>query len=697
MRALAALVLMAACGQVIPVAEGPRLAASDVLVVVAHQDDDLLFMQPDLTEDVKAGRSVTIIDVTAGDATNGIDYVEARQRAQMAAYGVLAGGNMWSCEGIDLAGHVAVRCQLASAPVTIVFLGYPDGGIGGEFPSSLLKLWEGTVPSATTIARVPATYDRDGLIATVADIVTATSPRVIRTLDISGTHDSDHTDHMIVGALTVIATAQAASDARLIAYRGYNTASEPPNTADVVVADASIGYRAYQACMTDCGVACGTGACSTITDARFDSFVHRRYAVSRRVTPLAGALRSAGRCLVADPSGALLLDDCAGGNLAISTGAQIQIGDRCLQGDESGTVFATDCLPIAQQRWLVDDEGHVFLGMPAAPAPRMDYDHTLCLAPDVDGVRVARCGSQLDARWQLVRPPVATPDATIALSRSGRARRLADVSGDGLADLCSVELGVLTCALGDGTGGFAPAAPIDTTLARFAVEPESLVLGDVDGDGRADACGRSTNGIACELSTNGYTPAPFSTAFARTGTANLDDRSLAIVDGEICGHSADGAVCATADDVHVLSKWPQPGTLVWPAALDGDGTPDWCMATSSGPQCGVSTLAPLTTDGVPWGFSQRAQVEGSQPVDGPIECNKSALADIDGDGRADLCIALGGTIACARAQDNGFGPRTTMLTVPTKITALWLGDLDGDGRADTCVDDGTNVTCALSP
>jgi LmbE family N-acetylglucosaminyl deacetylase len=348
-RGLLAVVAAAACGHVAAVPDEPRLGASDVLVVVAHQDDDLLFMQPDLYEDVRAGRSITIVDVTAGDAGNAIDYVEARQQAQRAAYGVLVGDNTWDCGPITLTGHAALRCQLAAAPITIVFLGYPDGGVSGELPASLLKLWEGAIPSATTVARVPAVYDQPSLVATMTDIVTAVSPRVIRTLDISGTHSDDHIDHMIVGALTVMATAQAGSDARLIGYRGYNTAYEPPNTAEVVVGDASVGYRAYQACMTGCGV-CGAEACPTITDARFDNFVHRRYATSRRAAPLAGTLRLGDRCIVADTSGALALGDCADGALQLAAGAALQIGDRCMQGDASGNVYLTDCLPIPEQR-----------------------------------------------------------------------------------------------------------------------------------------------------------------------------------------------------------------------------------------------------------------------------------------------------------------------------------------------------------
>jgi len=48
-----------------------------------------------------------------------------------------------------------------------------------------------------------------------------------------------------------------------------------------------------------------------------------------------------------------------------------------------------------------------------------------------------------------------------------------------------------------------------------------------------------------------------------------------------------------------------------------------------------------------------------------------------------------------RSQGRGFGPRTTVAAIPPGATALWLGDLNGDGRADACVDLGATIACAV--
>jgi hypothetical protein len=135
--------------------------------------------------------------------------------------------------------------------------------------------------------------------------------------------------------------------------------------------------------------------------------------------------------------------------------------------------------------------------------------------------------------------------------------------------------------------------------------------------------------------------------------------------------------------------------VVWPADLDGDGNADWCAATEDGPACAVDAQRDLTTDGQPWGYSQGGMVDVA-----PANSATVAFADIDGDGRADLCTPREDRIVCARSQGRGFGPRVTTLAIlpnQSVASALWLGDLDGDGHADPCVDTGDAIVCAVAP
>src|ERR1041384_2695938 len=178
------------------------------------------------------------------------------------------------------AGHAAERCDLPSAELALVFLGYPDGFVSGNHPDSLLRLWEGAIDHADTVAEHPARYDRQGLIDAVGEIIALSRPAIIRTLELSAMHGTDHSDHMLVGALALLAAAPQPHDATTLSYRGYNVNFEPPNIPDAIFNEISLGMRAYEACQIGCAP-CGE-VCETLPDSRYLGFLHRHYAVATR-------------------------------------------------------------------------------------------------------------------------------------------------------------------------------------------------------------------------------------------------------------------------------------------------------------------------------------------------------------------------------------------------------------------------------
>src|SRR6266852_3026889 len=67
------------------------------LNIVAHQDDDLLFLSPHLLHDVQAGRCVRTVFVTAGDGGGGAGYWQTRENGPKAAYAEMNGvPNSWT-------------------------------------------------------------------------------------------------------------------------------------------------------------------------------------------------------------------------------------------------------------------------------------------------------------------------------------------------------------------------------------------------------------------------------------------------------------------------------------------------------------------------------------------------------------------------------------------------------------------------
>lgn len=345
---MVALMMLVACTAPPPAPE---------LVVIAHQDDDLLFMQHDLFEVVRAGGPLTVVYVTAGDGGNGPEYVEARNRAARAAYGMVAGSQDWTC--------VDNRCSLGAT--TLVFLGHPDGGLDGDYPGSLLLTWQAG-GAADVIGEVTA-------------LIEETRPSTIRTLEIAGTHGYDHSDHMMVGALTQLALARSSVHAELFAYRGYNINDEPANLDNVE--ETSLFMRAYNACMVSCG-SCGVTPCETIDDPWYDGFLHRRYVVGMR-DEVAGSLRSAGGYV---------------GDVEIDGDGLVHLGDRCLEVDATNRVNDGDCEPAPNRFFQLDEEGHLWSGVRAS-RDATKLDHTPCVVVDGGALVVETCGADRDYRWML--------------------------------------------------------------------------------------------------------------------------------------------------------------------------------------------------------------------------------------------------------------------------------------------------------
>ena len=690
---------VAACGDnVHPVGDPLRPAAA--LTIVAHQDDDLLFMQPDLHDAVRGGLGVTNVYVTAGNASAGVDAAERRDQAIMVAYGSIAGDNDWSCGWIEIAGHAAEHCRLESAQLSLVFLGYPDGLRHAENHQGLLQLWEGKVKTVSTVARVTTKYDQPGLIAALAEIIDITAPRTLRTLEIAATHGDDHPDHMLVGALAVLATAASSQAPELISYRGYPITGEPANNS-LVVADSLDAFAHYDACASDCG-RCGAACLTDRLEAGYVDMLQRHYAIGMR-RAASGELHLGDGCVTVTSVGEpAAVGDCASappwqlddrGELRSSTGL-------CLQVMVTGEVLAVECGGRGPgERFFLDEEGHLWSGIVPAPEDDMATAHLYCVGAAGNVPHAGLCGEGRAPTLELAPTAHATQRDSIAITATGRAVRIAMLPSEPLPMLCAIEAG-LECAPGASDGGLLPAIQIGSAGAPLVIDPESLMLGDVDGDARMDACGRDADGIVCATAASGYLPARWTPLFRSRGAADSMDRSLAITaDGEICGLGEPGVVCTSrgaTSFTDVRSTWPDPSAELWIADLDGDGQADWCTATTGGVACGLASDRDRTTDGVPWSYAFHGVAEASL-ADGTMpSAATAAFTDIDGDGRADLCAARAGAIACARSLGHGFGPFMIVARLPPGMvpTSLWAESTAVSGREPRiCAADATAIAC----
>ena len=217
--------------------------------VVAHPDDDLYFMAPDVNRFISHGlRSMTVV-VTAAEYNGSKpltqeQYAASRQDGLRAAYAEMAGvANVWGRAAVVVAGKWVERDTLTTRPqITLVFLNLPDGKdvLPGRF-MALENLWKGAyaqvvtlVPTGSPVDRAQ-TYTAKELTDVLSSLYGAASVTVARTLDSHPDHrfEGDHPDHVYSAlfaeralSIHIAATGDAVA---CIAYRGYGVNGLPPN------------------------------------------------------------------------------------------------------------------------------------------------------------------------------------------------------------------------------------------------------------------------------------------------------------------------------------------------------------------------------------------------------------------------------------------------------------------------------------
>ncbi|WP_282793810.1 PIG-L family deacetylase [Streptomyces sp. CC224B] len=188
----------------------PRTAES-VVQIVAHPDDDLFFLNPEVGQSLRSGRPLTTIYLTSGEA-NGINaprrkdaqprlfpaerdyakYTKARQNGIRAAYAEMVTGDAthpWRRTVIATAGGGQAELDtLQGHPhIQLVWtLLHEAGSITGDRPHSLHGLWDGRVRALGSqlahggaVARNFA-YDREQLIRTLTGYLERFRPTQVR-------------------------------------------------------------------------------------------------------------------------------------------------------------------------------------------------------------------------------------------------------------------------------------------------------------------------------------------------------------------------------------------------------------------------------------------------------------------------------------------------------------------------------------
>jgi hypothetical protein len=301
---------------------------------------------------------------------------------------------------------------------------------------------------------------------------------------------------------------------------------------------------------------------------------------------------------------------------------------------------------------------------------------------------------------------------------------VADLIGNGTLDLVVAQcessvfcIGAVGVLLGNGNGTFQPAV----TYSLNGLEPNSVAIGDVNGDGKPDvvvamesAISNGNGGVGVLLG-NGdgtlqtaviYDSGGFqaqSVAVADVNRDGIPDLLVANCGGseEACGDGNNAAVGVllgvgngTFQTAVTYASGGYDGTSVAVNDVNGDGDPD-LLVVNLGACSGIDALcldgAVSVLLGNGHGTFRAAPIYGS----GGSPTFSVATADVNGDGKPDLVTALG----CANTGDcadgavgvrlgNGDGTFQTVVTYGSggySARSVAVADVNGDGIPDLVV------------
>ncbi|KIF03952.1 hypothetical protein PL81_21380 [Streptomyces sp. RSD-27] len=273
-----------------------------VVQIVAHPDDDLFFMNPDLSRSLLAGLPVTTAYLTSGEADGRNEahggeakdpeqpadrarYAEARQNGIRSAYAQMATGDRtsaWKRTVIPTAGggQAELDVLVARPRVNLVWLQLREArNPAAENPDSLRGLWNGQIPAlgaqltTGTPVKQQFSYTKDQVVQSLSGILERYRPTTIRMQDPTPNRYADtgkytdHQDHMYGARFVqaaIAAYAERVADRPRFSvqnYLGYHNGTLP-HALDPQTAETKIGYLktyAWQDHADYCGSPDGCG------------------------------------------------------------------------------------------------------------------------------------------------------------------------------------------------------------------------------------------------------------------------------------------------------------------------------------------------------------------------------------------------------------------------------------------------------
>ena len=240
-------------------AQGPAPAPPplDVLIVAPHPDDETIGCAGVTLQALARGERVGIVVLTQGDGHVGLTAVVAQKPAAH------LGPDDFIRAGVLRQGHtLRAAASLGVAAADVIFLGYPDGGLGkmyrdaGDKPyRQPLTAKQATYPGARPDYHSaqhgrPAPYTRASVLADLEAILRERRPRTVYV-----THESDtHADHAAAFGFVRDALQTAQPSARLFAFVVHGAPLKRPPDLRVALTPRQIEAKRQALLMHQAGV-----------------------------------------------------------------------------------------------------------------------------------------------------------------------------------------------------------------------------------------------------------------------------------------------------------------------------------------------------------------------------------------------------------------------------------------------------------
>ncbi len=394
----------------------------------------------------------------------------------------------------------------------------------------------------------------------------------------------------------------------------------------------------------------------------------------------------------------------------------MEIGATVECGQQIGVMGTTGCSTGNHTHFMV-----YVNGSKTNPVNYVTYDKNTCVcvpkAEVCDGVD-NDCDGVVDEEF------VCEPSGETTYQSMNYDFQNTDVDGDGYADLCARASVGIVCAWGS-AGNFSSFELVKELSNDNGWGDESnyatIRFADINGDGKADLCGRSDTTIDCWPSTgrgfgnavkgpsmadaDGYNQVKyFSTIrFADINGDKKDDVCARFKDGYKCYLSTGSGFDSSAISTGEMSDSQGWGEEKYYATVrvgdvNGDGKADVCARGMVGMRCWLSTGSAFSKDFTAVAWSNTNGWENG------IYFKTIRMMDLNGDGKKDLCARDDQGLVCHLSNGSSFG---NAIRGPQwsdsygwndydNYSTIMFGDLNGDGKDDVCARANANLTCSLS-